>query len=68
MRYGLSVGAKAAPVVCVLLILFFLVAYRISKVHYVLLLFSDVDLFLVFKRGSEGLEPCAWRIVRLNLG
>jgi metal transporter CNNM len=37
-RYGLSVGAKAAPVVRVLLILFFPVAYPISKVRYVLLL------------------------------
>jgi metal transporter CNNM len=32
-RYGLSVGAKAAPVVRVLLILFFPVAYPISKVR-----------------------------------
>jgi metal transporter CNNM len=32
-RYGLSVGAKAAPVVRVLLIVFFPVAYPISKVR-----------------------------------
>jgi metal transporter CNNM len=38
-RYGLSVGAKAAPVVRLLLILFFPVAYPISKVRYVLLLY-----------------------------
>jgi len=40
-RYGLSVGAKAAPVVRVLLILFFPVAYPISKVRYVLLICSS---------------------------
>jgi hypothetical protein len=32
-RYGLSMGAKAAPIVRVLLVLFFPVAYPISKVR-----------------------------------
>lgn len=65
-RYGLSVGAKAAPVVRLLLILFFPVAYPISKVRTAAE--QAADLFVVFERASDGLEPCAWRIARLKLG
>jgi hypothetical protein len=44
-RYGLSMGAKAAPIVRVLLVLFFPVAYPISKVRtraQMLLLFATI--------------------------
>lgn len=48
-RYGLSVGAKAAPVVRLLLILFFPVAYPISKVRTVAV--PAAGLFLVFVKS-----------------
>jgi hypothetical protein len=61
-RYGLSVGAKAAPVVRLLLILFFPVAYPISKVRYVRAV-PAADLF-VFQTASEGLD---WSLVLAGL-
>jgi CBS domain containing-hemolysin-like protein len=44
-RYGLSMGAKAAPIVRVLLVLFFPVAYPISKVRRVLKCYSNLQQF-----------------------
>lgn len=49
-RYGLRMGAKAAPVVRVLLVVFFPVAYPISKVRV-----SPCSISARISEGSPGI-------------